>query len=285
MLGQVKARLLGPADREAARRLLAADAQSDLFLLDLVHSLGFPPAPGEAGAELWGAFRRGTLLGVASLRPCIVISAEPPPAALEALTAVLAGVESGLVKSSLESVDVLWRRLEARGRRALVDRVERAYVLRAAHARLVDPPPGARTRGASSQDLEALVEAARASLREEQRPDPFDGDPEGFRRWVRGRLPRAHVIEQAGAVVFVGYADVRQPEGWLLQGVYTWPAARRKGFASAGVSSLCRAAFDAGAEHVQLSVVEGNEAGGNLYAKLGFRPFASLRTVLFAQPG
>ncbi len=281
----MKARLLGPADRETARRLLAADAQSNLFLLDLVHGLGSPPAPGEAGAELWGAFRRRALLGVASLRPCIVISADLPPAALEVLTAVLAGVESGLVKSSLESVDVLWRRLEAHGRRALVDRVERAYVLRDAHARLVDPPPGARTREASTQDLEALVEAARASLREEQRPDPFDGDPEGFRRWVRGRLPRAHVIEHAGAVVFVGYADVRQPEGWLLQGVYTWPAARRRGFGSAGVSSLCRAAFDAGAEHVQLSVVEGNEAGGNLYAKLGFRPFASLRTILFAQPG
>ena len=83
-------------------------------------------------------------------------------------------------------------------------------------------------------------------------------------------------------MVFVGYADVRRKEGWLLQGVYTWPSARRRGFASAGVSSLCRSAFDAGADHVQLSVVEGNQAGGGLYAKLGFQPFASLRTILFA---
>jgi predicted GNAT family acetyltransferase len=274
--------MLGPADREAARRFLAEDAQSNLFLLDLVQSLGSPPTPGEAGAELWGAWRRRTLLGVAAIRPCLVLAAQLPPAVLEVLTAVLAGVESGLLKSSLESAGMLWRRLELRGRHALVDRVERAYALRVADARLVDPPAGARLREASANDLDALVEAARASLREEQRPDPFDGDPEGFRRWVRGRLGRAHVIKQSGAIVFVGYADVRRPEGWLLQGVYTWPAARRSGLASAGVSSLCRAAFDAGTEHVQLSVVEGNEAGGSLYAKLGFRPFASLRTILFA---
>jgi len=191
-------------------------------------------------------------------------------------------VESGLVKSPVEGVDMLWRRLEARGRRALVDRVERAYVLRAGEARLVEPPAGTRIRQATLHDLDALIEAARASLREEQRPDPFHGDPDGFRRWVRGRLPRAQVLERGGSVVFVGYADVRRKEGWLLQGVYTWPSARRRGFASAGVSSLCRSAFDAGADHVQLSVVEGNQAGGGLYAKLGFQPFASLRTILFA---
>jgi uncharacterized protein len=285
VLGAVKARLLGAADREDAARFLAADAQSNLFLLDLVLALGSPPTPGEAAAELWGAWRRRTLLGVAALRPCIVLAAQLPPAVLEVLTAVLAGVENGLIKSSIESANLLWRRLEARGRHALVDRVERAYALRPGDARLLDPPSGARIRSASTNDLDALVEAARASLREEQRPDPFDGDPEGFRRWVRGRLPRAQVIEQGGSIVFVGYADVRRPEGWLLQGVYTWPAARRRGFASAGVSSLCRAAFEARTEHVQLSVVEGNEAGGSLYAKLGFRPFASLRTILFASPG
>jgi len=263
-------------------RLLAADAQSNLFLLDLVQSLGLPPALGEAGAELWGAWRRRTLLGVAAIRPCIVLASQLPPLVLEALTGVLAGAESGLVKSPVESVDLLWRRLEARGRHAVVDRVERAYALRVCDAKLVDPPLGGRLRQASANDLDALVEAARASLREERRPDPFDGDPEGFRRWVSGRLSRAQVIDHAGRIVFVGYADVRRPEGWLLQGVYTWPFARRRGFALAGVSALCRAAFEARAEHVQLSVVEGNEAGGSLYAKLGFHSFASLRTILFA---
>jgi RimJ/RimL family protein N-acetyltransferase len=45
---------------------------------------------------------------------------------------------------------------------------------------------------------------------------------------------------------------------------------------------LCREAFRAGAEHVQLAVVDGNEAGRRLYEGLGFEPFGALRTILFA---
>jgi ribosomal protein S18 acetylase RimI-like enzyme len=136
-------------------------------------------------------------------------------------------------------------------------------------------------RAAHPGDLEALVHAARASLREEHRPDPFEGDPAGFRRWVAGRLPRATVVEEGGAPRFVGYADVQRAEGWLLQGVYTWPEARRRGLAAAGVADLCRRARAAGAAHVQLAVVEGNAAAERLYDGLGFRPFARLRTILF----
>jgi predicted GNAT family acetyltransferase len=51
--------------------------------------------------------------------------------------------------------------------------------------------------------------------------------------------------------------------------------------AAAGVSVLCRRAFAAAADHVQLSVVQGNAAAEGLYERLGFRPFARLRTILF----
>jgi RimJ/RimL family protein N-acetyltransferase len=126
-----------------------------------------------------------------------------------------------------------------------------------------------------------MVDAARASLREEGRPDPFEGDPVGFRRWVRGRMPRATVVEVGRAIRFVGYADVQCERGWLLQGIYTWPRYRRRGLAAAGFSVQCRRAFAAAADHVQLSVVAGNTAAENLYERLGFRPFARLRTILF----
>ena len=81
--------------------------------------------------------------------------------------------------------------------------------------------------------------------------------------------------------MYVGYADVRRPEGWLLQGVYTWPRVRRRGYASAGTAALCEEAFARGAEHVQLSVVDGNDGARALYEGLGFKPFARLRTILF----
>ena len=141
--------------------------------------------------------------------------------------------------------------------------------------------PSARA-APSPEDLDWLVEAARESLREESRPDPFAGDARGFRRWVRGRVPRARVVEDGGRIVFAGYADVQRPEGWLLQGVYTRPESRRRGYGSVGVSDLCREAFASGADHVQLSVVDGNEPGRALYESLGFKPFARLRTILFS---
>ncbi len=143
-------------------------------------------------------------------------------------------------------------------------------------------PAAVRVRTAALADLDRLVEAARASLREESRPDPFVGDPRGFRRWVASRRERALVVERAGRVESVGYADVQLSEGWLLQGVYSWPEQRRKGLAAAGVSALCERAFAAGAGHVQLSVVEGNAAAIALYARLGFRRHAMLRTLLFS---
>jgi predicted GNAT family acetyltransferase len=89
------------------------------------------------------------------------------------------------------------------------------------------------------------------------------------------------VIAVGGRVRFVGYADVRRPEGWLVQGVYTFPDARRRGLAAAGMSALVREAFGTDANHVQLAVVGGNSAAAGLYERLGFEPFGELRTVLF----
>src|SRR5262249_14524986 len=154
-------------------------------------------------------------------------------------------------------VEQLWSHLSRRRRhRVWVDRFETCYSLERSDARLAACDAGRIARGATDGDLEPLVYAARESLRAEDRPDPFAGDARGVRRWVRGRIPRARVVESGGEISFVGYADVQRGEGWLLQGIYTWPSARRQGFAAAGTSALCDEAFAAGADHVQLAVVD-----------------------------
>jgi predicted GNAT family acetyltransferase len=205
--------------------------------------------------------------------------------ALDLAVEAVARLSTGLIRCEPNQAARLWGRLERAGRRAQIDRREWTLHCPARQASPAFPSPGvAEVREAHLADLEALVEAARASLREEGRPDPFVGDPHGFRRWVRNRLPRALVAEQAGRVAFVGYSDVQLQEGWLLQGVYTWPAFRRRGLARAGVAALCARAFAAGAEHVQLSVVEGNEAAQRLYENLGFERLGQVRTLLFEAP-
>jgi RimJ/RimL family protein N-acetyltransferase len=278
---ELNVRPLRVRDRHTALRYLDRAARLNLSLIDLVLRLGTPSRRGEGRAELLAAYRGRELMGVAALHPSMTLDATVGREALEAFFPYLAGVGSGLVKSSEEVVDPLWEWLRSLGRRALLDRIETGYTLEARHARLVDAGRGVRVREARNRDLDLLVDAARASLREEGRPDPFEGDPVGFRRWVRGRVPRATVAEAEKAVRFVGYADVQSERGWLLQGIYTWPRYRRRGLAAAGVSALCQNAFAAAADHVQLSVVEGNTAAEGLYERLGFRRFARLRTILF----
>ncbi len=277
----LKVRPLRRGEREPALALLSRDPASNLILVDAVLRLGQSPVPGEMRTRVLAAWAEGELEALASVQPAIAISAGAPDEAVEALVPHLAGGVTGLVKTREDEAARIWERVRSHGRRALLDRTEIAFAVQPGEARLVDPPPGTRTRGAVPEDLDALVEAARASLREEDRPDPFEGDVEGFRRWVAGRLGRAQVLEYEGAPRFAGYADVRAAQGWLLQGVYTWPDFRRRGFAAAGVSSLCRAAFAERADHVQLAVVEGNVAGEALYSSLGFRAFERLRTILF----
>lgn len=282
MARRLTVRRLRAREREAALARLAGAPLQNLLLIDAVHGLGGLSVPGEARCDVLAALEGGSLAGVASLQPSLAVERGADPELLAAFLPHLVGVGAGLLKVAAEMADPIWRALARAGRRAILDRHETAYALAPGEVAAPELPAPTRVRGARAGDLEALVEAARASLREERRPDPFEGDPEGFRRWVAGRISRATVVEWEGALRFVGYADVQRSEGWLLQGVYTWPEARRRGLAAAGVAALCRRAAAAGASHVQLAVVEGNAPAEKLYEKLGFRPFARLRTVLFA---
>jgi RimJ/RimL family protein N-acetyltransferase len=279
MPAMIRAAVVRREDRDEVVEYLARDPRGNLLLLDMAARVGRAGAPGELRAELAVARCDGVIVGVAGLRPSVALAGASQPGAIDAFLPFIETLGVGLVKSDVCGVDRLWDELLRRApRRPLLDRHETAYAVEPGAASLVE----GRVRPALAADLEPLVAAARESLREEGRPDPFEGDVRNFRRWVRGRLPRAWVVEQGGRIVFVGYADVQRPDGWLLQGVYTWPEVRGQGHASCGVSALCREAFAAGADHVQLAVVEGNAAGVRLYEKLGFEPFARLRTILFS---
>ena len=277
----LQARMLGSHDRVPALEFLSRFPDENLVLIDFVERLGGRLGPGEVPPQIFAAFEGTKIEGIAVLRPSVALSSGLSEASLEVLLPHLVRVPTGLVKSDRRVVEPVWKALERAGRRPIIDRIEVAYRLcpdsmLPAAAGL----PGV-ARPARRDDLGELVHAARASLWEEDRPDPAEGDPNGFRRWVEGRLARARIVAEGGRTVFVAYADVRRPEGWLIQGVYTWPEARRQGFARRGMDSIVREAFGSGALHVQLAVVEGNDRATSLYEGLGFEAFAELRTILF----
>jgi predicted GNAT family acetyltransferase len=284
MSDAVTAQLIRRPDSRDVIEYLARDPLPNLLLLELASRLGQATTAGEMRSEAAVARRGGEIIGVMGLRPTVVLDAAAESEAIVAFLPLLEAVGTGLIKCPVGPATELWDRMCQRAARSTtIDRREIAYLVRPDDARLLPTRDRVPARLAQRDDLEPLVIAARESLREEGRPDPFEGDVRGFRRWVRGRSPRARVIESEGRVVFVGYADVRRSEGWLLQGVYTWPEYRKQGFATAGVSDLCREAFEADADHVQLAVVEGNVAGHRLYERLGFQPFTTLRTILFME--
>ena len=280
----LRVRPLRERDLRAALEYLDRSPLLNLVLADLVLRIGEPAAAHGKAPEVLGAWRGRELAGIAGLAPSVVFDAAAEPEALEAFFPYLVRVGSGLVKSTEEVVAPLLAWLAAEGRRVLLDRIEIGFALAPTDARLCAPVPDPDrvVREAAVADLEALVDAARRSLLEEGRPDPFESDPVGFRRWVSSRVRRAVVVERQARLGFVGYADVQCARGWLLQGVFTWPEERRRGLAAAGVSELCRRAFASGGAHVQLAVVEGNAAAEQLYEGLGFRRFARLRTLLFS---
>lgn len=276
-----RARILRDDDRVGALDFLRVHVEENLVLIDFVDRLGKPPAPGELPTQIVAAFEVDRLVGIVLLRPCIVVSWGIADDTLDTLLPYLMRVPSGLMKSERRSVERTWKGLGDLGRRAIIDRIEIAFRLSPDRMLAVRSALPGVARPAQPEDLDELVFAARASLWEEDRPDPADADPAGFRRWVKSRLPRARIVSEQGRTVFVAYADVRRSEGWLIQGVYTWPEARRRGFARRGMDAVVREAFASGASHVQLAVVQGNESASALYHELGFEPFAELRTVLF----
>jgi predicted GNAT family acetyltransferase len=278
----LKFRMLAPREREPVLEWLAGDPCSNLQLMDMVAAVGEMHPLGEGTPQVLVAWEGGKVIGAAGLRPSVVLDSRLDARLVDLLLPYVASIESGLIKSLESVVTPFWERLAAQGRVAVIDRSETAYLVTASELSDVEMPVDARLRPARRADLDALVYAASSSLRSEGRPDPSEADPVGFRRWVRGRLRRARVVECDGSVVFVGYADVRRGEGWLIQGVFTWPEMRQRGLAAAGMHGLAREAFEHGAEHVQLAVVDGNEAALGLYRRLGFRSFAALRTVLFS---
>lgn len=277
----LRARRLGSHERAQTLEFLRAASDENLVLIDFVSRLGGSLGPGDVLPQVYGAYAGERLVGVAAVRPSVVLCSGMSPKVLDLLIPYLLRIPTGLVKSDRELVAPIWQALEAAGRRSLIDRIEIAYRLRPDAMVAAAPDLPGVARPARAEDLEELVYAARASLWEEDRPDPAEADPLGFRRWVEGRLSRARIVSKDGRTIFVAYADVRRSEGWLVQGVYTWPEVRRRGYARRGMDSIVREAFASGASHVQLAVVAGNERASKLYENLGFEAFAELRTILF----
>jgi predicted GNAT family acetyltransferase len=91
----------------------------------------------------------------------------------------------------------------------------------------------------------------------------------------------ASVAEHDGEVVSKAEATVTGGSGANVGGVYTEPAYRGRGFATACVGDLCRRLLEQ-VDLVALSVERGNQASLHLYQKIGFK---KIDDWMIATPG
>jgi ribosomal protein S18 acetylase RimI-like enzyme len=89
----------------------------------------------------------------------------------------------------------------------------------------------------------------------------------------------ALVAEEKGEALGTVYANVSSPHFGYVFGLYTRPAARRRGVARALMRSIAAVLRDQGRGYVVLSVDTPNESAREFYARLGFVDAArTLRT-------
>src|SRR5262245_46460229 len=90
----VLVRPLRRRDRARALRRLRDRARDDLFLIDLVRQVGDPITP-DVTSDVIAAWRGGELVGLASLRPTLVLESGLERRVLEAMMGTLSDLGSG----------------------------------------------------------------------------------------------------------------------------------------------------------------------------------------------
>ena len=147
-----------------------------------------------------------------------------------------------------------------------------------------DPPEGDSSglRAATMDDLDLLLPACVAAHREELGVDPFERDPEGFRRRTVAQIQegRSWLWVDDGAILFKAEASAWTPSAVQLQQVWVDPEVRKQGYGTRGTGDLCRLLLER-TPTVCLFVRPENEAAIRLYEKVGMRRVGTYRSVLF----
>ena len=257
---------------DAAGPFLAEREAEHNLLFGITANLSLDPG-GSAGPPYLAVVTRGaSVIGAALMTPPhnLVLSCMDDPAAPSALAVHLAA-ERSPVPGVTAPVDIARTFAEewaaAHGLTARRTIAERIY-----RTQRVVPPTGVhgRARLATAADREILITFTRAFLREalDRSGDDAGDFVDGA---VRSGTRQFHLWEDGGPVSLVGVGG-RTPNGIRIGPVYTPPAARERGYASALVAAVSQAELDAGRRFCFLFTDLANPTSNHIYQAIGYEP-------------
>ena len=277
-------RQLGPSHAAAAQAFCATRPDQCAFIAGWIAEGGLSESPSVArGWILAETDASERILGLAYFSDTgIVLPALGGPDALDEVVRV-AQRSPGSVRvlvGARDQVDRIWRGLARRGAYARQIRDQRGYlVTREAFTEAGDLPLVA----ADDTVLDQLVQASAAMAREEARDDPQRRNPPLFRERIRERMLRGRdmVYVEQGRLLFKSNVAALSPLAGQVEGIFTVPAARRRGLGTRGTSAITRWVLER-AQRAFLLVNEDNASARRLYERLGYQDVLASRTIFLA---
>lgn len=278
MLRAGGARVLGGADVDDVRAVLAHDPVTDVFVAARVEAWLADRGIG----ELWGYGERGRLQSLCwSGANLVPVQATPAAVRAFAEQARRAGRRCSSIVGPSAAVDPLWELLRPSwGPARDVRAGQPLLVLDAEPAAPADPD----VRPVRPDEIDVLLPACVAMFTEEIGVSPLAGDG--------GALYRARVAEliaggrsfariEGGTVLFKAEVGAASPQACQVQGVWVHPQLRGRGLSVGGTAAVVRLARARVAPVVTLYVNSYNTAARRAYASVGFRQLGTLTSVLF----
>lgn len=274
-----RVRVLGREDLPDVLRVLALRPVENVFVGSRVRTAGVEAS--SLGCPVWGYEFDGELRALCHAGANLV----PVNADSDALAAWVefAGPERtcfSIIGPSAVALE-LWQRLAKRWGSPwsrVRDVRPRQPVMSIAGPPTIEPDPGVRRMGLEHWD--AYYEAAVKMYTEEVGVSPVQGNPAGYRLYVRQLITsgRAFGMTHDGRVIFK--ADVGSVSGNVcqVQGVWLDPSLRGRGLATSAMAAVVELARTI-APTVSLYVNDYNRPARATYARVGFVDVGEFATI------
>jgi GNAT superfamily N-acetyltransferase len=279
--GRSGLRPLVETDRRELVGFLGEAPEDNVYLLSRLANDGVVNEESDSHGRFYGHFGARGLDGVVFFghRKGAVLAGTEPVFLREAASLAL-GSESDwiILVGPRAAAEGFLSHYRWRGRPTHVNRVQIHYVLRPADATR-GAAPGVRR--AEPGDLDAIVEMSEQMLMEDFDLPPGVLSHEGIRLSMKEKIRdgRTWVLEEADEIVFKADVSARFSGGAQIEGVFTRPHRRGRGYAARGLAAMTGELLRSSA-FVSLHVAESNKPARRAYEKCGFRAFSEFRLVL-----